>query len=277
MRLLLSLVALGLLFSSAARAEPRPLRLRIAVNDVFCKRTACSCAHAVANREYDDFLVALKKRSGIELDLVYFSEPYELVAAVSQGRFDGAIAKPWLLLRLEGQGGSRFLRLADLQDTGGNPWLWGQVLVLKDSPVRTLEEAQGLALAIGQDDGYEKHQAVKALLRERAPAWPASKIITRASCLENLDLLLRKQVDVAVISNYALSADCGVDVASSDQFRVIAETEKIPLTSFMVDRGKVDEPDCVRLKEALLELYGERLPASMKGGFVEAAPWTPLR
>lgn len=272
--LLISLLCAPL-FAAEPQSKPAPLKLSIAVNDVFCKQTACACAHAVANREYADFIAALRERYGIELELTYFIEPYQLVAAMLEDRFDGAIAKPWILLRHHDKRGAHLQRVADLRDTSGNPWLWGQAIVLKDSPLRTLEDAQGKRLVMGEDDGYEKHQGVKLLIGQRKLNWPAETILTRASCLEGLDLLLKREVEVAVISNYALAADCGVDVASPDQFRVIAETERIPLTSLMLDTRKVDPAARERLKNAVIELSRTALPASMRGGFIEAAPWTP--
>jgi ABC-type phosphate/phosphonate transport system substrate-binding protein len=275
------LVSLLLLAGIALASEPtapaaRPLKLVLGVNDVFCKDTACKCAHDIASREYGDFLARLKERSGIELELVYFMEPYELEKAMQAEQFDGAIAKPWPLLRDQTKRGRYLQRIADVQDTSGNASLWGTVIVLSDSPIRSLRDISGKRLALGQADGYEKHQAVYHLLKGAGVDFSTIRSIEKASCLECLDLLLKGDVEVAVISNYALTADCGVDVAKPEQFRVIATTAKIPLTSLMIDTRRISTDDAVRLKRALLELSRDALPESMHGGgFIAAQPWQP--
>jgi len=273
----------GLLISVGATlpAQPaapigQPLRLVLGVNDVFCKDTACECVHHTASRQYGDFLARLQERYGIALELVYFAEPYDLEKAVLAGRFDGAICKPWLLLRHQEGRGRDLRRIADLKDTLGNAMLWGTMLVLRDSPIRDLREAASGRLALGEADSYEKNQAVFALLRREGVDFPAERRLERASCLECLDLLLKGEVGAAVISNYALVADCAVDVAKPSQFRTIAETAKIPLTSVMIDSRRVPEGDMARLQRALLELSRTSLPASMHGGgFIEPQPWQP--
>ena len=191
-------------------------------------------------------------------------------------RFDGAIGKPWPLLRDQAGRGRHLRRLADVQDTSGNASLWGTMIVLRDSPIRRLRDAAGQRLALGQADAYEKHQAVFALLQREGVDFPAARRVEKASCLECLDLLLRGDVDVAVISNYALTADCAVDVVKPDQFRTIATTAKIPLTSLMIDVRRVSADDAARLQRALLELSRTALPESMHGGgFIAAQPWQP--
>jgi len=280
-RLCTLLAGLLLLAGTVLADEPlshaaRPLKLVLGVNDVFCKDTACECVHGVASREYGDFLSRLKARYGIELELVFFMDSYDLERAMRAERFDGAISKPWLLLRHQDGRGRHLRRIADVQDTSGNASLWGTMIVLRDSPIRSLSEAAGKRLALGEADSYEKHHAVFALLKRDAVDFPADRRVERASCLECLDLLLRDDVDVAVISNYALTVDCAVEVAKPDQFRIIAETAKIPLTSLMIDVRRVSAEDTARLQRALLELSRNALPESMHGGgFIAAQPWQP--
>jgi ABC-type phosphate/phosphonate transport system substrate-binding protein len=269
------------LAGAALAGEPsapagQPLKLTLGVNDVFCQDTACECVHQTASRQYGDFLARLRERHGIELELVYFAEPYDLENAMQADRFDGAISKPWLLLRHQDGRGRHLRRIADVQDTSGNALLWGTVIVLRDSPIRSLRDAAGQRLALGDADGYEKHHAVFALLKREGVDFPAGRRVEKASCLECLDLLLKGDVDVAVISSYALVADCAADVARPNQFRTIAETVRIPLTSLMLDRRRVSAEDAARLQRALLELSRTALPASMHGGgFIAPQPWQP--
>jgi hypothetical protein len=127
---------------------------------------------------------------------------------------------------------------------------------------------------MGQPDAYEKHQAAKRLF-EQAEVLPG-KIDMYASCMENIGALMDGEADAAVISDYALSADCAVDFANPDDFRTLAHTEKIPLTSLMLDMNKIDAVDAERLKSALLDLSGEDAPESLlSDGFVDPSPWNP--
>ncbi|MCC6352490.1 MAG: PhnD/SsuA/transferrin family substrate-binding protein [Verrucomicrobiae bacterium] len=251
-----------------------PLRLVVGVNDVYCKDTSCKCVEHVAIRQYGDFCRALKERHRIELEPVYFMEPYELERAFRDGKFDGMLCKPWLVFRHAGGRSEGMARVADLRDPDGGTGLWGIVIVPRDSPIRRLADLSGRRIACGQPDAYEKHQAAFELFRRENIQIPASGRVEKASCLECLDLLMGGDVDAAVISNYALTADCAVDVASPDAFRIIGNTDKIPLTSLMVDLKRVSPDDARRLQGALLDLSGDGLPPTMGGGgFVAPASW----
>jgi ABC-type phosphate/phosphonate transport system substrate-binding protein len=162
----------------------------------------------------------------------------------------------------------------DVLDPNNNRWLTGIVIVPSNSPIQSLEDLNGKHIYIGQPDSYEKHYAAKRLLAQKGIN--PGKIDMKASCIENLGILLDGLADAAVVSDYALSADCAVDFAKPGDFRIIAATEQIPLTSLMLDMNKVDEKNAERLKQALLLLSGEDAPASLLGeGFVESSPWNP--
>ena len=84
------------------------------------------------------------------------------------------------------------------------------------------------------------------------------------------------KVDAAVVSDYALTASCAVDFAKPEDFRTIATTEKMPLTSLMVDTNKVSAADAARLQQALLAISGDKVPADLTGkGFVAPVSWKP--
>jgi ABC-type phosphate/phosphonate transport system substrate-binding protein len=102
------------------------------------------------------------------------------------------------------------------------------------------------------------------------------RIDTHASCIENIGVLLDGKADAAVVSDYALSADCAVDFANADDFRILARTENIPLTSLMLDMNRIDAADADRLQIALLQLSGKNAPESLlSSGFVEPSQWNP--
>jgi ABC-type phosphate/phosphonate transport system substrate-binding protein len=253
---------------------PAPLTLKIAVNDIYCTDTACSCVHEIAARGYAETLEQLKKKNGIELQLTYFVEPYQLEEAILSGQYDGIISKPWLALRLQQKAGADYQRVADILDPNNNQWLTGIVIVSADSPIQTLQELTGKHIYLGQNDAYEKHQAARRLFQTKGIQ--PGKIDMKASCSENIGVLMDEVADAAVISDYALLADCAVDFAKPEDFRILGTTERIPLTSLLLDMNKVDAAAAERVQQALLALSGAQTPETLLGkGFVEPAPWNP--
>jgi ABC-type phosphate/phosphonate transport system substrate-binding protein len=253
---------------------PVPLELRIAVNDIYCTDSACSCVADIAARTYPQTLEKLRIDDTIVLQLDYFTDTYQLEEAIRSGQYDGVLSKPWLALRMQKETGAKFRRIVDVLDPNNNRWLTGSVIVPANSTIQTLEELNGKHLFIGEEDGYEKHQAALRLFQQRG-IQPA-KIDTHASCGENIGELLDGHGDAAVISDYALTADCAVDYASPDDFRTLEQTERIPLTSLMLDMNRVSPSQAERLKKALLSLSGKHAPETLLGnGFVEPAPWNP--
>ncbi len=266
--------SLALLCGCVQPPAPVPIELKIAVNDIYCMDTACSCVHDVAARTYPQTLEQLRAEYGIVLHLVYFTETYQLEDAIASGDYDGALCKPWYALRHEKEAGANFRRIADVLDPNNNRWLTGIFVVPIGSPIQTLKDLDGKHLYIGQTDAYEKHQAAKRLLEQRGIV-PA-KIGTNASCSENIGVLLDEKADAAVLSDYSLLADCAVDFARPEDFRILEHTERIPLTSLILDMNKVGKADADRLQKALLALSGKGAPETLLGnGFVEPAPWNP--
>ncbi len=256
-----------------------PLKLTIGLNEIYCKKTACECVHFIASRSYDSLCAMLRAKHNIELELVYFPEDiYGLERAVAEGRFDAVLAKPWSILQEAGKAGRRFTRVVDLRDPNNNTELRGLIIVKADSPYKTMASLKGLPLAMGQVDAYEKHQAVITTFNRAGLTVPAGdNRLERASCLECVNDLLSQTVNVAVISDYALHADCLVDTGSIDDFRIIARTdESIPLTSLMVDTAKMSPDKIIRLRRALLDCSGDNAPKEMQSkGFTMPVPWSP--
>jgi ABC-type phosphate/phosphonate transport system substrate-binding protein len=101
-----------------------------------------------------------------------------------------------------------------------------------------------------------------------------SSRLEKSSCIEALGAIMDKRADVAVISHYALTGGCAVDIAKPEDFRVIAETEPIPFISLMLDQDKISKADFNRIRKAFITLSREALPSTMSGGgFVEPLPW----
>ena len=99
---------------AADKDTPRqPLVLKIAVNDIYCTKTACSCISAIATRSYDHLLAELKDKHHIALEFTYFMEIFDLQNAVAGKRYDGFLCKPWSVLHLANDKDTDFKRVAD--------------------------------------------------------------------------------------------------------------------------------------------------------------------
>jgi ABC-type phosphate/phosphonate transport system substrate-binding protein len=255
-------------------AAQKPLVLKIAVNDIYCRKTACECIGQVATRSYDTLVADLMSRHHITLELTYFMEVFDLQKAILANRYDGVLCKPWTALQYSNKTQARFKRVADLQDPDNKALMTGVFLTLTGSPVRTLADLQGKRIALGQEDSYEKHQAPLQVLAAKH-IQPAEQLLF-SSCSENLSALLDGKVDVAVVSSYALTATCAVDFAKPEDFRTLAKTETMPLTSLLVDLDKVPAAAAARLQAALLDASGAKVPEDLLGkGFVLPASWKP--
>lgn len=252
----------------------KPLQISIALNDTYAKKTACSCVHDVAGREYDDVVKILKEKYNIELNITYFMEMYDMEDAIKAKKFDGLVCKPWSAYMFAKPFGLKFKRVADILDPNNNQWLTGVYLVLKDSPINKLEDINGKIMVAGEEDSYEKYHAPFKFLKEKGIK--PSKLVHKSSCLESINVLIDNQAEVAVVSDYVMSASCAVDVAAPEDFKTIGITEKGALCSVMLDMDRVSKEDATRLQSALLEISGKNIPESFLGnGFVKPASWKP--
>lgn len=260
---------------ATASKESEPLVLKIGVNDIYCRKTACDCIAEIATRSYDGVLAELARQHRIKLEFTYFMEVMDLEAAIRAKRFDGVLCKPWTALRLAKQAGADFKRVADILDPDNQVNMTGIVLVPADSPIKSLADLQGKRVAFGQPDSYEKYHA--PLLQLAAKGIKPGTGEYFSSCGENLDALMSGKVDAAVVSSYALTASCAVDFAKPEDFRTIAATAEMPLTSLLVDLHKVPAAAATRLQRALLAISGAKVPADLVGkGFVAPASWRPV-
>lgn len=278
MKRILFLISVVVLLSGClSRTEKgvlKPLSLKVAVNDIYCADSACSCILDVAARTYPETLAQLAGEYGVELQFDYFMDSYQLEDAIRSGQYEAVLCKPWYAMRLNRQVETDYQRLVDVLDPGNGGVLTGIVIVPVDSSIQSLEELNGRHVFLGEADCYEKHQAALRLFKQQGIK-PA-KIGTNSSCVENIGVLQDGKADAAVISDYALSADCAVDFANPEDFRILAHTEEIPLTSLLIDKNKVDDQQAFRIKQALLSVSGADAAPSLFGqGFVDPRPWAP--
>jgi ABC-type phosphate/phosphonate transport system substrate-binding protein len=259
-----------------AGTAPSPVKLTLVVNDVYCKDSACSCVHFIATRRYADFFRLLKERYNIQVTPVYLEDSFQTARQIKSGQVDGAICKPWLGHQSAQASGRHYRRAADLQDVFTNTVLRGLFIVLAESPIRTLKDAANKRIVFGKADAFEKHDAAFAALEKAGLALPpSSSRLEKSSCIEAIGALMDKSAEVAVISHYALTGGCAVDIAKPEDFRVVAETEPLPFISLMLDQDKISKADFSRIREAFIALSHEALPSTMSGGgFVEPLPWS---
>ena len=260
---------------TVASASDSMLTLRIAVSETYCTKTACSCIGDLATREYEGLKDTLKSKYNIDLQISYFIEEYEMNDSLVARKFDGVICKPWLAYMITPGTDIKFKRIADLLDPSGKQWFTGMFIVKKESDVKTLHEIDGKSLAAGQQDSYEKYHSPLAMLEKEGIV--PKEITNKASCTECINMLLDNKAEIAIISDYALTASCAVDIVKPEDFRIIGQTEEMPLCSVILDMSKVSEADALRLQNALLEISGDNAPKGLLNkGFVLPAKWAPI-
>ena len=112
--------------SSDQQPPAETLTLKVALNDIYCKDTACACVHHIAARTYAETQRLLLEEYNIDLQIDYYIEPYQLEEEILSGKYDGVICKPWIALMLEKKAGADFERIADIVDPAGNRWFVGE-------------------------------------------------------------------------------------------------------------------------------------------------------
>ena len=253
--------------------ESKPITLRIGISDIYCTKTACDCIKEIAARSYDGVIEELKK-SNITLEITYFMEVLDLEKAIIDKDFDGVICKPWAAFRHVPATGRKFKRVVDILDPGNGASVCGQFVTNAKSPIMTFEDIRGKRLVFGQEDAYEKHQAALIMMASQGIQPDNARYFS--SCGESLDALMSGGADVVVVSSYALTASCAVDFAKPEDFRIIASTPNIPLTSFILDLDRVSAITASRVQKAMLAVSGEKTPKDFLGnGFVAPVTWQP--
>jgi len=265
----------ALALALVAMAAPAAEKLVIGVSEPVCKKTACSCVGDNAKRAYDGLIAHVQAVTGLELEFRYFEEELLLQREIRAGRLDGMICKTWLGLTTERSAGRTFTRLADITMPGKEPAeLLGLFIVPKESPLKTFADLRGRRVIFGMTNAYEKSYLADATFRAAGLALPEPRQRV-FSCQDAALALLEKRADAAVVSSYALNFGCICVVAKPEDFRVIAETKRIPFVTFMVE-NKVAPAVRARLQAALLELHGDQVPKDLfSNGVIPPIPWEP--
>lgn len=253
-----------------------PLKLKLAVNDYYAELTSPPCVAYLTSRRYEELQFILKVKYQIDLQLSYYFQEAELDAAILSGRYDGVISNPWFAFRQVPEHGMQFSRIADLFDPFDSPNLFGAFIVKKDSPITSFAELKGKRLAMGQNTSLEKYH-MPLILLEKTGIEPL-EIIYNEICNQTVGDLLENRVDAGVISDFSLIASCAASLVREEDFRIIMQTDYMPLCSVVLDLSKVGPAEAQRLQEALLAISREELPGSMiSSGFVRPMKWRPER
>ena len=253
-----------------------PLVLKLAVLDTYAELTAPECVKFFASRQYEELQFILKIKYQIDLQLTYYAKEADLDEAVIGQNYDGMICNPWLAFRQVPVHGMNFSRIADLLDPFDSQFLFGAFIVGKNSAIESLEDLEGKRLAIGNKKSFEKyHMPLKLLERSKLQS---VKIIHNEICNETVGDLLDGKADAGVISDYSLIASCAAALAKEEDFRIIAQTDNMPLCSVILDLTKTGPAEAQRLQDALLTISREELPGGMiSSGFVKPMKWRPER
>jgi len=256
-------------------ADNAPVVVKIGVSDPLCAKSACECITQNAKRAYDGMQKYVHEKSGVDMQFSYYEDAALLGRDINEGKLDGMICKAWTGMLLAGKSGRKFERIADILKPDSDKQLTGVFIVLKDSPIRRLDDINGKVLALGRNNDYEKYYlAFETLKRHNIKIDDKSPQLF--SCKEAALAVLEKRADVAVISNYALDFGCIVIIGDPKDFRIVAETdEQIPFTSFFLE-NKVDTGTSEKLKNALLSISGSNVPADLfSRGWIAPLKWVP--
>lgn len=249
--------------------------LKVGVSDPLAKHCACSCVGDAAKREYEGWKAKVEKDCGVKLELVYFMEDAELADALKKADFDMVVAKATVLDGASRAAGKEFVRLADLQMPAGQAeGLWGEFVVLKDSPVKSVADLKGKRVVFGPLLAVEKDAAPKAALAKAGIAEGDVVPSEQHSCKSAIVELLEGRADAAVISSYAAQYGCMVVVAAPGDVRAVGRTGVFPFITFAAS-GKLDAPLREKLAKSMLEMKGSQVPADMMSKGVVAPEALP--
>ena len=241
----------------------------LAVNDPFYVHTGSSCVAKGNYRDYAGLAKAMSDAVGRPVVLKPFYSEAKLIDEAGQGKLDGVICKTWTAVQAARAATQPMDRLADLSMPGvagpdSPDKLCGTFIVLKGSPIKSIKDLAGKKLAIGPDSGYEKSIAVRTLLAAQGVV-PTSMPV-EPTCIKSAAAVKSKQVDAAVLSNYAFHYGTLPAVEMTrDQVIVIGETAHMPFITIGLFTGRIDSDTRGRLRALLGEMAisPAKLPADL--------------
>lgn len=246
------------------------LVLKVGVSDPLSKICACDCILDAANRDYEPWQAQLEKECGVKLDIQYFTQDSLLKEGVRHNDFDLLIGKAWFLQHVADDTKKPFTRLADLRmpekDEDG---LSGHFVVLKNSPLKSMDELKGKRIVLGPKTAYEKSYAARKKLESLGLHEPDIKLSEEYACKSAVMELQEGRADVAVISSYAEPYGCIIVVADPGDVRTIGTTDTIPFITVSAS-DKISPELKEKITKSLLAMKGDKVPKGlMSKGFAE--------
>ncbi|HET6883331.1 MAG TPA: PQQ-binding-like beta-propeller repeat protein [Pirellulales bacterium] len=266
-------VATAMLTAAKSEDESPPIKsLTVVVMDPLALPLSCPCVKGYAQRKYEDLAVALERRLGFSIKLVFAESLTAALKGEAQGQADLIIGKRSVVEFDARRSSLKVTAVAALTGKDGETTQRGLIVVPTADPARSVADLKGYRLIFGPPECDEKHAAALALLKEHGVAAPA-ELETAVACDEGAAKILDAGPDsrgAAVISSYAKPLLEGCGAVPKGALRVVARTAPVPfIVAFAGDRLSADERG--RLRQALLDVGSDpalRLALETRRGFV---------
>lgn len=247
---------------------PQVSSLQVLVLDPLSHRIACDCVAGYAHRDYDRFGQALSREMGCDVAVHYAEDLSAQQESLATGR--------WLIVGKDSSQrhtaerlGVELHALARLHGLDGTTTLCGLFVAAADSRIKSLNDATGRSICLGPADAVEKDDLAVEALAAVDVVLP-SPIRRATDCTAAALAVVDGDVDIAVVSSYALPLVEGCGAIPSGVLRVIGRTGTAPFIT-LFSSPAIDEAERIRIRKGLLRLNSnDRLMKAMesRGGFV---------
>lgn len=140
---------------------------------------------------------------------------------------------------------------------GGRPVYWSNLVVRKDGPIRTLDDAFGRRVAFTTPDSQSGYQAVRSLFapcaRQRGVPLFASTVGPLITPRRVVEAVLSDEADIGPVDSYAFDLLLRHEPAWLAPLEVIATTVRTPIPP-LAGSPDLPEVDAARLTTALLSV-----------------------
>lgn len=268
-----AVVVAGTLSANETRESP----IVVVVTDPLSSELSCPCVEGYAQRDYQAFGKWLSGKLGRPVE-VYCSE--SLAGALTKksgGRADLIIGKDSMIRAQAKENNLELTKLAALTGKDGDTTQQGFLVVHSSDSAISADQLKGYRILFGPPAAEEKHDAVKALLKDLNISYTAEPK-DAVSCSECATKLLdhgkRGEKVAGVISSYAVPLLEGCGTVKKGDLRVIGKTDPVPFISlFVVNRVPAEEQK--KIRAALLDMVKDSALCKVletKHGFVEPEP-----
>ncbi|MEO1530225.1 MAG: PhnD/SsuA/transferrin family substrate-binding protein, partial [Planctomycetota bacterium] len=219
----------------------------VVVMDSLSLPLSCACVPGVGQRRYEPLCEFVSARVGQDVNLIY-EESLQLAQRRGLATIDVVIGKRSLVLADAEATGRNLNAVCELTDRNGKTTLGGVLLVSKTSGIKSLAELQGQSIAIGSEEHFECHAAVRSLLNDRGVK---AELLPKDSIEEAVYAFDDGHAKAVAVSDYLPPLLEGCGKLAKGSTRVIARTAESPAVQvFLSDSLSRSERD--RLMAAFL-------------------------